>query len=242
MKLFLILSLTALLAACSPPVAQHEPPAENGAQFKSGRGLALTDKMKQSLGLRVAEVGEARVAPSFTVALLATLDGDGLQPVSHPGTTAFASGWITTAQAAAIRPGMEIALRTAGGGTSPGVVRRIDRERFAIGGDFAVTVQSETPLALGSRVTARFQLAEGEAVTTIPRSALLTTAEGNFVYALNDGFYVRTPVKLGAQNEDRVEIADGLYTGDDIVIEPVMPLWLAELQILRGGLACCQGH
>jgi len=236
--------LAALLAACSPPAAEHvhEHPPESGASFKNGRGLALTDKMKKALGLRSAEVEETHIAPSFSITLLAAPENDGIQPARHSPTTPFAGGWITSAQASLVRPGLEVTLTADGETATSGTIRRIDRERFAIGGDFAVIVESQTPLPIGTRISARFQVEAGEATTSIPRSALLTTAEGTFVYALNDDFYVRTPVKIGAGNEDHVEILDGLYTGDEIVVTPVLPLWLAELQTLRGGHGCAHGH
>jgi hypothetical protein len=49
-------------------------------------------------------------------------------------------------------------------------------------------------------------------------------------------------VKLGAINHEWAEVTDGLYAGDQIVVSPVMTLWLAELQSLRGGKACADGH
>ena len=49
-------------------------------------------------------------------------------------------------------------------------------------------------------------------------------------------------MKVGAANEQSVEITDGLYAGDEIVAAPVMSLWMAELQVLRGGKACTCGH
>jgi multidrug efflux pump subunit AcrA (membrane-fusion protein) len=70
----------------------------------------------------------------------------------------------------------------------------------------------------------------------------LKTAEGHFVYVVNGERYVRTPVKVGMQGVENVEIADGLYTGDEVVTVGVTPLWLAELQVLRGGKACTCGH
>lgn len=72
--------------------------------------------------------------------------------------------------------------------------------------------------------------------------ALLKTAEGSFVYTVNGSFYVRSPVKTGAANNKFVEITDGLYSGDEIVTTPVISLWMAELQVLRGGKACTCGH
>ena len=59
---------------------------------------------------------------------------------------------------------------------------------------------------------------------------------------MNGKFYLRTAVKVGAMNEQAVEITDGLYSGDEIVASPVMSLWMAELQVLRGGKACTCGH
>ena len=79
---------------------------------------------------------------------------------------------------------------------------------------------------------------DANARVSVPRSALLTTVEGHFVYAGNGGFFLRTPVKIGTQSAEWVEIADGLYAGDKIVSAAVISLWLAELQYLRGGKAC----
>ena len=58
----------------------------------------------------------------------------------------------------------------------------------------------------------------------------------------NGKFFVRTPVTAGAMNDDHVEITEGLYAGDEVVTTPVMSLWMAELQVLRGGKACTCGH
>ena len=43
-------------------------------------------------------------------------------------------------------------------------------------------------------------------------------------------------------DEDHVEIKDGLYSGDVVVTKAVKSLWMAELQVLRGGKACSCGH
>ena len=50
---------------------------------------------------------------------------------------------------------------------------------------------------------------------------------------------MRTPVKVGASSADFVEIKDGLYAGDQVVLQPVMSLWLTELAAVKGGQACC---
>ena len=245
MKALILILTAAALAACHKPTTEHTgPPPENGAQYKKDKGIALTDAMKKAIALKVAEVEEARVAPSFTVALHVLADGGGIQHVAFSPTANAASGWLTAEQAALVKPGMEVELRaeSAGAQRESGKVRRIEKAPYQMLGDFEVIVESATPLETGARVLATFHAPAGEAVTAIPRSALLKTAEGSFVYALNGEFYVRTPVKVGAMGDAHAEITDGLYAGDQIVTSPVMSLWLAELQVLRGGKACTCGH
>ena len=54
--------------------------------------------------------------------------------------------------------------------------------------------------------------------------------------------FVRAALKTGEVSNESVEVTDGLYAGDRIVVQPVMTLWLAELQSIRGGKACADGH
>ncbi len=240
--LALILTAAALAACQKPTAATHEQAPENGAQFKKDAGLSLTDTMKKAIALKVAEVGEAKVAPSFTVALHVMAGGGGLQKVALAATASEASGWLTAEQGALVKTGMEVELRTADAPRMSGTVKRIEKAPYQTLGDFELTVETSSPLEIGERVLATFHTPEGDAVTAVPRSAVLKTAEGNFVYAVNGEFYVRTPVKVGAMGDEHAEITDGLYAGDQIVVSPVMSLWLAELQVLRGGKACSCGH
>jgi hypothetical protein len=237
------LAAAAALSGCGRTVATTttERTPKNGAQFKKDFCLTLTDSMKTAIALKVAGVEEAKVAPSFTVALHVMADGGGIQRVAFSPTANAAFGWLTAEQAAMVRPGMDVELRT-DAVIERGVVKRVEKAPYQTLGDFEVTVESTTPLTAGARVLATFHAPASDAVTAIPRSALLKTAEGHFVYAVNGEFYVRTPVKLGAVSDDHAEIADGLYTGDEIVVSPVMSLWLAELQVLRGGKACSCGQ
>ena len=230
----LILASIALAAAlalsgCGPADAKtHEQPPENGAQFKTDFGLTLTDTMKKAIALKVAEIGETKVVPSFNVALSSSQNE--------------VSGWLTAEQAALVKPGMEIELCRADAPPMRGTVKRVEKAPYATLGDFEVAVETATTLEAGVSLQATFRGVAGEAVTSVPRSALLKTAEGHFVYAVNAEFYVRTPVKVGAMSNEHIEITDGLYAGDQIVVSPVMSLWLAELQVLRGGKACTCGH
>ena len=227
--LILLIPITASLSSCNEsnasPSAEHATAPENGAQFKEGKGVALTTLMMKSIGLQTAEVAEEKIAPAFTITV----------QTMQRGTEA--SGWLTEAQAAQVQPGMSVEL-----GSAKGSVLRIEKAPYVTLGDFEVTVQTTAPVETGTALTATFRFPAGDAVTVIPKGALLTTAEGTFIYAKNDEFYLRTAVKVGATSGEHVEITYGLYTGDEIVTTPVMSLWLAELQVLRGGKSCTCGH
>ncbi|MES2595764.1 MAG: hypothetical protein V4662_10535 [Verrucomicrobiota bacterium] len=227
--LTLLIPIAAALSSCSEsnasPSAEHAAAPENGAQFKEGKGVALTTLMMKSIGLQTAEVQEEKIAPAFTISVQAAQRGNEI------------GGCLTDSQAARVQPGMEVEL-----GTGKGRVLRVEKAPYVTLGDFDVALQTVAPVEAGTALTATFRFPPGDAVTAIPKGALLTTAEGTFVYAKNDEFYLRTPVKVGAMSSEHVEITDGLYTGDEIVTAPVMSLWLAELQVLRGGKACTCGH
>ncbi len=232
----LLLGLTSALSSCTESHAssshKHDaPPPENGAQYKEGKGIALTEVMAQSIDLKVAEVQEEDMTPVFIAELQSVQRGN------------EASGWISADQAARVQTGMKVDLRVPGHqNIVSGTVTRLEKSLYGAGGDFEVAVAAPTDLKAGTAINATFRLEPAEGLTAIPKSALLTTAEGKFVYAKNGEYYVRTPVKTGAVSDAYVEVLDGLYTGDEIVTAPIMSLWLAELQILRGGKACTCGH
>ncbi|HEY1082383.1 MAG TPA: hypothetical protein VGE29_08990 [Prosthecobacter sp.] len=234
--LSLLLLFTTLLSGCGKTEASThtEQAPENGAQFRKGEGLSLTNEMKQAIRLQLVEVGEEKIAATFNVSLRALRGG---------GASNEMTGWLTERQAAIVKPGMQMELNVSGAvPPAQGTVIRVEKALYAALGDYEMFVTAGNPLPQSVSVTATFRSPEGDAVAAIPRSALLKTAEGTFVYTVNGKFYLRTPVKVGAMNERSVEIMDGLYSGDEIVASPVMSLWMAELQVLRGGKACTCGH
>lgn len=200
---------------------------ENGAQFKKGQGISLTEEMSKAIGLKVEDVGETKVAPVISLNVSAE-------------TQNTATGWVTPEQAKAIRPGMEVEFQC--DTTFKGTVEKIEANPLGVMGDSEITITTAEKLTAGEPLKAVLSLPAGDAVAVVPAAALLKTAEGSFVYAVNGDFYVRTPVKTGVTDVKFVEITDGLYAGDQIVTTPVMSLWMAELQVLRGGKACTCGH
>jgi multidrug efflux pump subunit AcrA (membrane-fusion protein) len=100
--------------------------------------------------------------------------------------------------------------------------------------ELVVALERAPAPAVGEFVELDFA-AEPSLVLSVPRSALLETATGNFVYVVSGEYFLRTPVKVGAHSADYVEITDGLHAGDTVVTSPVEQLWLAELRLTKGG-------
>jgi len=247
MKQILSLLLAALaFSACkkSPFADDDDAPAAEiaaAAIFLEGKGVLLTDEMRANIGLRLAEVTDRAVQPVVTVKLRPLGGLYGLQVVSNPAPATMLSGSLAVAHAAALKPGAPVELRIAGDPASSeqGVVKSIEPAPLAASGEVELIVETGASITPGTRVEG---LIRGEAtseVPTVPRAALLRTVEGTFVYVANAGFFMRTPVKTGACSDEFIEITDGLYAGDEVAIAAVMPLWMTELQTIRGGKACC---
>ena len=76
----------------------------------------------------------------------------------------------------------------------------------------------------------------------IPMSAVVDTAEGQHVFVRNGQRWLRTAIRLGAVSGEAVEVADGLLEGDVIAVAGGNYLWMAELQSVKGGVGCADGH
>ena len=122
------------------------------------------------------------------------------------------------------------------------VVAKLDDRFIKATGSSELLVEipgAQGGIRVGSRLNASIESEGSEAAVTIPKEALLKCSQGHFVYAVSGEHFVRTPVKVGAINEKIVEIKDGPYAGDQVVVQPVMSLWMTELAAVKGGQACC---
>ncbi len=208
-----------------------QPPAT--PQFSARKGLLLPEQTRMSLGLEVVEVTERKMAASLALPLrVYQVESDALR----------ASGMVTPEQAKSLKPGQAIQVRAAHGTCYNGKVAGLmDQLEKATG---LVEVLVEIPdrsdgLTIGASLAGKITFAVEPRVLTIPRPALLTCSEGSFVYTVSGEHLVRTAVKLGARDDDFVEITDGLYAGDQVVAQPVLSLWMTELAAVKGGQACC---
>jgi hypothetical protein len=105
-----------------------------------------------------------------------------------------------------------------------------------------LTETARTFIELQTIEVAVHALAGGAEVTAIPSTALLRTIKGDFVYVENGEWFLRTPVTVGDIDASHIEIKEGLYEGDTIVVKGTRGLYLSEIQILNGGVGCADGH
>lgn len=241
-----------VLAGCGREAGEehadaHE--AEVGVTFNEKKGLLVPPDTAKFIGLQVADVEERKIAATFQFsaqvyrpaneARFASLQAGG--PLS-----ALASGTVPTADAAKLREGLSVTVRNdLNSAPFDGRIVALTHHLEEASGQVEVVLaisDAQQRLASGALISVLIPFGGEKSVVSVPRSSVLRTTEGDFVYTVSGEHFVRTPVKLGATNTDFAEVADGLYAGDQVVVQPVMTLWMAELQSLRGGKACADGH
>ncbi|MBQ7841538.1 MAG: efflux RND transporter periplasmic adaptor subunit [Lachnospiraceae bacterium] len=96
------------------------------------------------------------------------------------------------------------------------------------GGLFSVKAVTETGgdiLASGTAVKLRVDTFKAENAVIIPYDAVHFESEQAYVFVIQDGILVRTPVTLGLMNDDNVEVTEGLEAGSQVV-----STWSSQLE------------
>jgi hypothetical protein len=221
---------------------------DEAISFKMGKGLAVPAKTAQIIGLKVEDVKEReviRVVRFDAQVYRSAAEGRLAAASATLPTVTLASGQVNRTDAEMLSEGKEMIVRRESGGELRATVREVHEMPGKAAGRAEVVLAISDPkreLKQGERISAVSEIGSGKAVAAIPKSALLRTIEGKFVYTVSGERYVRTAVTPGATGGDWIEITDGLYPGDQIVVHPVMTLWMAELQAIRGGQSCADGH
>lgn len=184
------------------------------ASFRAGDGLRLAPKTSTALGVTFAAVTERRLTPMFAVTAR----------VFEPGPSAKALALVpsTVADALEQHPPAEVTLLS---------VRR-DRSSTAAPAELVLGLPGSPEL--GATIPLELRGAE-RTVLCLPRAAILASATGTFVYVKNGDALLRTAVKLGSSQGDRVEILAGLPAGAEVAAAAVEQLWLTELRLTKGG-------
>jgi multidrug efflux pump subunit AcrA (membrane-fusion protein) len=250
-KDILIASLAIALAGCTDKAIEdreHEG-AEAGVTFNVARGLHVPEATAKFIGLRTVDVEERRIPTEFRFSAQVYRDTQGPRPIAlnakPAATRTLASADINAEDPRVLQRDHEVRVQPDSGAPLRGRVVEIAAHAEKFGAHVDVIIAIEDPegqLRAGSFVTVIAQVAGDKEVVSIPGPALLRTAEGEFVYTVSSEHFVRTAVKAGTANDEHVEITDGLYAGDKVVVHPVMTLWMAELQSIRGGKACADGY
>jgi len=240
MNRFIVESFTLLLvmvlAGCgskSTDSAKAEGAAVFGPQHSVKNGLLVPEDTRQSLGLSIVEVTEQKVSAKFELQLRVYEVGK---------SSTLASGMVSPEKAKVLKTGQALEVRIREGKNASAKVARVSDQLQKATGAMELLVeipQAAEEFRVGAFVQASVTLNSGESVVTIPRGALLQCSDGYSVYTVSGEHLVRTPVKIGNASGDLVEVKDGLYEGDKVVLQPVMSLWMTELAAVKGGQACC---
>lgn len=216
----------------------EEEESPSGASFKPGKGVILTEETSKILGLEIADVTEEKLPQvvQLNVQIFSATHRLENLALDHTGCEIHGSGFLPPDRVALVVPKQQVKLLTSNNESLDGFVVTVQKPLGQGETEIIVGVTTAgSKLKDGEFVSATISVPRDEAVTVIPSTALLRTAEGTFVYAVNGEAYYRTAVKLGSQAEGKIEITDGLYPGDQVVSEPVKTLWIIELRATKGG-------
>lgn len=214
-----------------------EEESPSGASFKAGKGVILTDETREILGVQIVDVTEEALPQNIKLNVQIFSETHRIKDlnIDHTGCEVHGSGFLPKDNAVLVEPKQSVKLVTAQKEVLEGFVVKVQKQLTQAEAEVIVGVTTASTLKDGEFVNATISIPRDTPVTVIPSSALLRAAEGNFVYVVNGGPYLRTPVKLGSEAEGKIEVTDGLYAGDQVVAKPVETLWIIELRATKGG-------
>lgn len=184
------------------------------ARFDADRGLQLAPETVAALGVQTAAAAPRAIAAQFEVTAA----------VFDPGPPARASALVSVATADALER------------TQPRdpALLAVRRDMTSALGQAELILAAPSGAKVGQAVVLTLGSAPSEFLC-VPRSAVLRTATGTFVYVRAGDFWRRTSVETGADDGHFVALTDGLAAGDVVATTAVEHLWLTELRLTKGG-------
>jgi hypothetical protein len=212
----------------------------SGASFKVDRGVILAEETRRILGVEWAEVVQGTLPQEIrlSVQMFGEKHRHAFGERNHPGCDVHGSALVESEKAGVIRAGQVVEVQAARGERRvlSGVVLGISRALALGESEILVGISNAIGvLGPGDFVGAILRVPSDEAISIIPARAVLRTAEGTFVYRIQDDSYRRTAVALGAESGGQAAVVRGVVPGDRVVVRPVEELWLIELRATKGG-------
>lgn len=183
--------------------------------FKAGRGLQVSPATLAVLQIKTAPAEERELASDMKI----------IAQVFDPNSPARASVLVATGDAERIAAGQPVDA------TLQRQVRTAEASLHQVELIYSLPGRE---VKLGDFVEIRVHQSAAKALA-VQRSAVIDGASGPFVYVVNGDSYLKTAVKVGAQDANWIEITDGLYAGDVVVVHAAQKLWLAEMLLTKGG-------
>lgn len=216
----------------------HEEEAPSGASFKPGTGVILTDETHKLLGIEVADVTERKlpIQIRFNVQIFGEKHHHPVVEQDHSGCDVYGSGLVSSNAVRAAKSGQPVQLFKGTNVFAAGTIIGVQKALALGETEIVVGVSNATALFKeGEFVNAVITVPRDESVSVVPRSALLRTADGTFVYVVNGRAFLRRPIKVNSEADGWAEVTDGFLSGDQVVTKRVESLWLIELRATKGG-------
>jgi hypothetical protein len=218
----------------------------SGATYQEGQGVALLEETSRSLGLELAEVAEHSVWPGIplTAQIYRAASEVSRTYGKERQGNAYATALISPELASQLKMGQKLTFVTKNGtkAAREGIIWKIDTVQTSVLGRAEALLElpdANLSLAVGAFVEAQALVGVApQKLTSIPKSAVLETSMGKYAFVKNGRHLLRTEIKTGGQNNNYIEVTEGLYEGDTIVVKPVEALYMIELRETKGGGHC----
>ena len=208
-----------------------------GVSYEEGKGLLIGDSLKASIGLSTAKV-EARDVDEQQTVTLQVFRESAEKP---PRGTNYREGFAYGSCMLPAKFGSELSVGEKVDVINPanpanhfiGKVDRLDSSLKDFNGQAELLVAIPDPersFSFGGFLKATLPKRHVHMQFAVPKSALLETAEGAFLYIVDGNYLKRVAIQTGGQDAEFVDVREGVNSSSVVVTKPVQTLWLTELQ------------
>ena len=253
-KLIICICLFSSLLGCressknqATPEKEHDHGSEGeGATYQEGKGISLMKETEQSLGVEIVDLTEQNIQSKIhlTAQVYRSASEKSKKTAGEQQGNAYATALISSdlssrltdqTKVSYLNPQQNnlilvgslwkiISAQASGLENTELLLEFPDPEKSMTIGDFL-----EIDLLPNASPSKKL---------VIPHSARLKTSTGTFAFVKNGEFLLRTEIKTGIENEEWIEIVEGLYEGDQVAVKPVEALYMIELRATKGGGHC----